>query len=257
MAIEMTCENCGKPFYCYQSEADKGRRYCSLLCRSAHRFGKPLTAASRTPVHFICGQCGADFVMMKSYLTAYRKKFDHDPLYCSMACKGTAQREATNAKQIGTCKNCGKDFPRTRRPTGGVYREQALCSRQCKNEWVSKVYREKHGLPQITRRIKRGYVVLRIPASDGRPVQKDVLEHRYVMEQFLGRPLLPTETVHHRRAWDKTCNDMGNLELRTGNHGPGGAVEDIIPWCLEMLALYPQFITAEQRAALTRLAESG
>jgi hypothetical protein len=77
------------------------------------------------------------------------------------------------------------------------------------------------------------------------------------MEEFLGRPLLATETVHHRRAWDKTCNDLENLELRTGNHGPGGAIEDIIPWCIEMLALYPQFITPEQREAMLRLAEGG
>jgi hypothetical protein len=108
----------------------------------------------------------------------------------------------------------------------------------------------------MTRRVKRGYVMIRIPTGPGEP-RKEVLEHRHVMEEFLGRPLLATETVHHRRAWDKTCNDLENLELRTGNHGPGGAIEDIIPWCIEMLALYPQFITPEQREAMLRLAEGG
>jgi hypothetical protein len=174
-------------------------------------------------------------------------------MYCSIPCSAIGRKADTDAKHVATCKNCGNPFHKTRRSSGGVYQEQALCSRQCKNEWVSKVYRAKHGLPQITRRIKRGYAVLRIPARDGEPV-RHILEHRYVMEQFLGRPLLPEETVHHRRAWDKTTNDMENLELRTGNHGPGGAVEDLIPWCVDMLALYPQFITPALHLHLREIA---
>lgn len=47
-----------------------------------------------------------------------------------------------------------------------------------------------------------------------------VWEHRLVMAETLGRPLLPSETVHHIDGV-KTHNDPSNLQLRHSNHGKG------------------------------------
>lgn len=242
MPIEMKCENCDQPFYCYASDAEKGRKYCGLVCRSNSRSKKDLPVASRTPVNFTCKECNKPFVMMQSYLTAYRKKFERDPLYCSMSCSNTGRKKDTEEKNRFTCVNCGKEQLRHRNECGRVYTQQKVCSKQCKNEWVSKLYRERHGLAKTTRRIKRKYTILRIPAGDGIPAH-EILEHRHVMEQKLGRKLYPEETVHHVNG-DRFNNDLSNLELFSSRHGPGQRINDKVAFAIEILTLYPEFAKA-------------
>lgn len=236
MAIEKVCLTCNKPFFCYPSEAEKGRKYCSFACRSTHLHKNP-NAASRTPVSFTCKECNEPFVMMQSYLGAYRKKFGRDPWYCSLACSFIGRRKDNEAKSKFVCVNCGEEHFKHRNQCGRIYREQKLCSKQCKNEWVSKVYREKHGLLKITRRMRRRYMMVRIPAANGNPMQ-EILEHRYVMEQHLGRKLRREETVHHKNGI-KTDNRLENLELFNSRHGPGQRVADKVDFAIEMLRAYP------------------
>lgn len=82
---------------------------------------------------------------------------------------------------------------------------------------------ERHGQWKGGRWVdEQGYVHVRLqpdhPFFSMATVHNHVLEHRLVMAEYLGRPLLPHESVHHIDG-DRTRNLIENLQLRIGKHG--------------------------------------
>ena len=64
-----------------------------------------------------------------------------------------------------------------------------------------------------------------------------VFEHILVMEDLLGRPLYPDESVHHRNGL-RDDNRVDNLELWVRPQPSGIRVEDAVHWAREVLCRY-------------------
>lgn len=143
------------------------------------------------------------------------------------------RRKVTTAPTTCTVNDCD-------RPTQG----RQLCARH--------YYRiRKYGDPNVVAwdkapdgagyRDRNGYIVRQVNGV------RD-LEHRMVMADMLGRPLLPTETVHHKNG-DRADNRPENLELWSSAQPPGQRVEDKVAFAVEILSLYaPHLIAAASKS---------
>ena len=88
---------------------------------------------------------------------------------------------------------------------------------------------------------KRGYRWVYIIKNGKR---RAIRENRYIMQQHLGRQLLPNEVVHHKNG-DKADNRIGNLELQTVDehtiaHSVGRTHPESSKRALEVFANYRQ-----------------
>lgn len=243
MPIEKACERCGTAFKVKPSHA--AQRFCSKRCVSEWEtaFGRP--AAQMPEVRFTCKTCSNGFGMKPSYLAALRKKWGRDPLYCSIACASVGRKADADerANDRLKCIQCGKPLPDVRKPSGFIRRERSLCSTECRSLFRRLNYQAKFPDGNSTERVGRnGYIRWVVPGRNGEPARETFL-HRYVMEQHIGRRLLPHETVHHVNG-GRSFNDLSNLELFSSRHGPGQRVIDKVAFALEMLRLYPEFIVS-------------
>lgn len=82
-----------------------------------------------------------------------------------------------------------------------------------------------------------GYVLISVKDHPNKMPSGRILEHVYVMSQFLNRPLKKHEQVHHKNGI-RHDNRIENLELWTKSHPSGKRVEDAIIWAKEILKEY-------------------
>jgi endogenous inhibitor of DNA gyrase (YacG/DUF329 family) len=191
--IKFTCKQCGKPGEHFPSQP---RKFCSQQCRSrwnadhGHMPTKP-----RRGVTEPCKVCGADVYKSKGQQAT--------KLYCSVTCKDIGQR--TGHRQV--CPRCSSEF--YVHPSSEARR---FCSRECYTAdrvLLSSVGRMHNGRHVI--KDHDGY--LRIWEPDHpKSVQGRVAEHRWVVEQDIGRLLQTDEHVHHINGI-KDDNRLENLAV--------------------------------------------
>lgn len=142
-------------------------------------------------------------------------------LFCSEACRVNDR----------ACFECKTPFPSTApKWRYGTYR---FCSQDCREK-----FRAQRGKGRGAFVNKDGYRLIRVPVTRPGAYSSGYMpEHRYVMEQHLGRSLLPGENVHHINGV-KTDNRIENLELWISKQPKGQRVEDVVAWSLEMLSRY-------------------
>ena len=112
-------------------------------------------------------------------------------------------------------------------------RTKGLCSMHYQRKIVKG---DPNWVPQIKRLIgPQGYVWVSTQQKGRR--SKRMLEHRYVMEQHLGRPLADGENVHHINGV-RDDNRIENLELWSKSQPHGQRAIDKLAWAREIVALY-------------------
>ena len=190
---ELVCPACKETFYMIQSLLGK-RVTCSAVCKKAHR--------ETTWEIVTCLQCKRERKLRKI----------EGAKFCSFGCSRRYLKGENHALWVSNrekkCLHCGEVFARYRRKDGGreLYSERRFCSAECRLSHR----RNNSKVPVGTVSVYRdGYKMIKVAQDRWMP------EHRHVMEQVLGRPLLKEELVHHRYG-DPQDNDPDHLMVTSG-----------------------------------------
>lgn len=168
-----------------------------------------------------CEHCGKEFVNR------------HTQKLCSRPCQSEWEVGRPKKEEPPRpCPICGTLFGRTiRRPWRQTCGDKK-CARALADQHPGYLSGPDHPNWKGGKRLqtKAGYVM--VYAGPGAPSR---LEHRVVMEEHLGRPLMRNENVHHLNGI-RNDNRIENLELWAKCQLPGQRVKDLLTharWILE------------------------
>lgn len=194
------CLTCAEKF---EVKPNSSGKYCSMNCWYS-------SEECRTARKTKCQQCYKIF-----YAPNKNSKF------CSITCQGLARR--TRPRE---CRNCGKEI-------AVITKNVKFCSEECLREG-----RIVHAKDVGTKRMdKNGYCYIKVPENYPYDHLGWILEHRYVMQEKLGRKLIDNENVHHMDG-NRENNDISNLELWNESQPSGQRIPDKLKWAYQLIKDY-------------------
>lgn len=223
------CQHCKKEFEPkHRYSNNKVPKFCSFDCAMK---------GQRKVRHYECKECGT---LNEKLGTRWSRSNGKSPQFCNRTCASRWQAKEQIAKrQTLACKGCGEIKKINKSRLSEISNPANFFCKTCiqagkksfGNKWIDEF----------------GYVRMLVGKTyPGARAKGIILEHRFVMQEKLGRQLKPSEYVHHKNGI-RTDNRPENLELWNKKHAKGKRVEDIVAYSLEMLKLYaPQLLHREQ-----------
>lgn len=186
--IKRICKRCNALFHVPPSKVKEGKGiYCSRKCY----YGQQIPCE--------CKECGTTFNVIKS---VFNKKTGGK--FCSQECFHN-HKKGINIK----CKTCKKEFYIQR----NQYKNKMpkFCSMPC--------FYKSRNFNVVKTGGKQEYNAIRVNGHKSANCSGYIMEHRHIVEKFLGRELNPSEVVHHIDE-NTTNNNIENLYLfpSTGLH---------------------------------------
>ncbi len=219
--------DCDQPFH--------SRGYCPKHYQRAVKNGSPTALHSRFYAGAVCGASGCRETAKKGGFCEphYRRARAHgDPLISKRSLIPIfPDRPLGHTCAAGNCSEPAHSRGICRAHYGRFQRQGVGFD---EGNIVKKLG---EGDPRKRNVCKRGYVYFADKNHPEASKNGNVLEHRAVMAEKIGRKLLPGENAHHRNGI-RSDNTPKNLELWVKHQPPGQRAEDLLAWAEEMVARY-------------------
>lgn len=190
--VSSPCQRCGVQMEYWPSQE---RQYCSRQCRAAALAETGMPLKPRRGIDVPCLACDSPVYRMKHQMQR--------DAFCDVDCKNAWQ--ARN-RQVRACGLCGAEFQ------ASASRTTMYCSRACMGAaaWRRPLGRSHNGKPALLD--THGYVRIFEPGHPAATKSGWIFEHRWIVEQALGRHLERAENVHHLNHI-RDDNRIENLQL--------------------------------------------